>query len=151
LLGVDVRPTLKAVHILIQTLLVSAVVMGAAHTVARERLFEPLRRQLGGKETWLGYLVSCPYCVSHWIAFLLVPVTQTYPLQVTRHWGIASTILTWFLSSLLVAVVASFLRILFYVADEKQSLLRTTEHAVRKGRTAPKIDASGSDAPSYGA
>jgi len=139
------------VHFLIQTLFVSAVVMGAAHTVARERLFEPLRRYLGGKETWLGYLVSCPYCVSHWIAFVLVPVTQTYPIHVVRHWGIVASILTWFLSSLLVAVVASFLRILFYVADEKQSLLRTTEHVVREGRAAPKVDASASDAPSYGA
>jgi hypothetical protein len=139
------------VHVLIQMLLVSAVVMGAAHTVARERLFEPLRRHLGGKETWLGYLVSCPYCVSHWIAFVLVPVTQTYPLHVTRPWGILANILTWFLSSLLVAVVASFLRILFYVADEKQSLLRTTEHAVRQGRQAPKVDAGAPDAPSYGA
>src|SRR5262245_390949 len=40
--------------------LLSLVVMGLAHTVTRERLFEPLRRRAGGKETWLGYLVSCP-------------------------------------------------------------------------------------------
>jgi hypothetical protein len=138
------------VPVLLETLLVAGVVMGAAHTVARERLFEPLRRRLGGSDTWFGYLVSCPYCVSHWIAFALVPITETYPIEVTRDWGIVATVLTWFLSSLLIAALASFLRIAFYVADEKQSLLRTTEKAVRKGGTMPDwTPSNGTDAPSY--
>ena len=49
--------------------------MGLAQTIAKERVFEPLRDRLGNKETWLGYLVSCPYCLSHWLAFVLVPLT----------------------------------------------------------------------------
>src|SRR5689334_21624818 len=61
-----------------QLLAISAIVMGLAHTVANERLFLPLRRRLGGRETWLGYLVSCPYCASHWFAFAIVPLTGTY-------------------------------------------------------------------------
>lgn len=108
-------------------LFVSAVVMGAAHTISRERIFQPLRRALGDRETWLGYLVSCPYCLSHWIAFALVPVTGTYGIRVPHAWGVASDLLSWFLSSLLVQVVASFLRIGFYFLDESQGLLRRRE------------------------
>ena len=55
-------------HSVGQLLAVSLIVMGLSHTISRERICEPLRARLGGKETWLGYLVSCPYCVSHWIA-----------------------------------------------------------------------------------
>ena len=43
-----------------QLLALSAVVMGIAQTVTRERLFESLRNRLGGQDSWLGYLVSCP-------------------------------------------------------------------------------------------
>jgi hypothetical protein len=108
-------------------LTLSLVVMGCAHTIARERLFAPLRARLGGHETWFGYLVSCPYCVSHWVAFALVPLTGIYAIEVPYEWGIVSPILRWFLSSILVAVVASFFRIGFYFIDETQGLIRRRE------------------------
>ncbi|MEP6654665.1 MAG: DUF1360 domain-containing protein, partial [Myxococcales bacterium] len=109
---------------LAQLLLVALVVMGLSHTIARERIGEPLRRWLGGKETWLGYLVSCPYCLSHWLAMALVPVTGTYAVQVVVQWGVLSAILRWFLSSVLVAVLAAFFRVIFYFVDETQGLVR---------------------------
>lgn len=65
-----------------QLLLVSLFVMGIAQTIAKERIFAPLRSRLGGVETWAGYLVSCPYCVSHWVAFVVVPLTGTYAIVV---------------------------------------------------------------------
>jgi hypothetical protein len=104
---------------------VSLVVMGLSHTLTRERLFEPLRRRAGGKETWLGYLVSCPYCVSHWIAFVLVPLTGAYYVDVAGWLGpIAGSALRWFLSSVLVAMLAAFFRVIFYFVDESQGLVR---------------------------
>jgi hypothetical protein len=111
---------------------VSAVVMGLSHTLARERICEPIRRRLGGKETWLGYLVSCPYCASHWVAFALVPLTGSRFLEVPFHWGWASALLTWFLSSILVAVVAAFLRVGFYFVDETQGLVRRRQREVEE-------------------
>ena len=59
-----------------QLLAVSLIVMGLSHTIARERIFEPLRLRLGGKETWLGYMVSCPYCVGSRPTRLAVAMTQ---------------------------------------------------------------------------
>jgi len=108
---------------LFQLFAVSAVVMGISQTISKERICLPLRERLGGKETWFGYLVSCPYCVSHYVAFAIVPLTGTYPIQVVVGgwvgWG-----LKWFLSSLLVTVIAAFFRVIFWFVDESQGLVR---------------------------
>jgi hypothetical protein len=109
---------------------VSAVVMGLSYTIAKEKIFEPLRDALGGRETWLGYLVSCPYCCSHWIAFVLVPITGAYYVDVPHEWGFARDVLRWFLSSILVVVVAAFLRVMFYFVDETQGLKRRVQKKV---------------------
>jgi hypothetical protein len=113
-------------------LTVSLVVMGLSHTIARERLFAPLRRALGGHDSWLGYLVSCPYCVSHWMAFLLVPLTGAYGIEVVPRWGLLSAVLRWLLSSVLVTVVAAFLRVAFYFVDETQGLVRRQQKTVEE-------------------
>jgi hypothetical protein len=110
--------------VLLQLLLVSAVVMGLSHTIAKERLFAPLRERLGGHQTWTGYLVSCPYCISHWLAFGVVPLTGLYPIRLAVQWGIASSVLEWFFASILVTVVAAFLRVAFWWVDEAQALVR---------------------------
>lgn len=115
-----------------QLVLVSLVVMGLSQTIARERIGEPLRRRLGGKETWLGYLVSCPYCLSHWIAMVLVPLTGTYPIDVVVRWGPLTQILRWLLSAILVAVVAAFFRVIFYFVDETQGLVRRRQRSVEE-------------------
>lgn len=109
---------------------VSAVVMGMSHTLTRERIFAPLRARLGGMDTWFGYLVSCPYCASHYIAFALVPITGTYVVPISVDWGWLSSALAWFLSSILVTVVAAFLRIGFYFIDESQRLVRREKESV---------------------
>jgi hypothetical protein len=115
-----------------QLLAVALVVMGISHTIARERIFAPLRRKLGGNDTWLGYLVSCPYCVSHWVAFVVVPLTGTYPLKVVPRWGAVSSLLTWLLSCVLVAVIAAFFRVVFYFVDETQGLVRRQQRQVEE-------------------
>lgn len=106
-----------------QLFAVAAVVMGLSQTVAKERIFAPLRERLGGKDTWLGYLVSCPYCASHYIAFALVPLTGTYPIQVAVG-GWVGGVLRWFLASILLTVIAAFYRVIFWFVDETQGLVR---------------------------
>ena len=118
-------------HPLVRLLLVSAVVMGLSHTIAREKIFDRLRRAWGGMSTWGGYLISCPYCASHWLAFVLVPLTGTYLVRVAPRWGFVSTLLDWFLSSILVTVVAAFLRVGFYFVDEGQRLTREKKKATQ--------------------
>jgi len=105
--------------------------MGLSHTLAREKLFEPLRNKLGGMSTWRGYLLSCAYCASHWLAFLLVPLTGAYGIRVAPRWPVISPLLDWFLSSILVTVVAAVLRVGFYFIDEEARLARTRKQVTQ--------------------
>lgn len=105
--------------------------MGLSHTLARERIFEPLRTRCGGMDTWRGYLVSCPYCASHWVAFVLVPITGAYGIHVVFQVPYLTPILDWFLSSILVTVFAAVLRVGFYFIDEEQRLTKTKKRAVQ--------------------
>jgi hypothetical protein len=116
---------------LLKIALVSAVTMGLSHTLARERLFEPLRARCGGMDTWRGYLISCPYCASHWVAFLLVPLTGAYGIRVAVQWPYVTPVLDWFLSSILVTVFAAMLRVVFYFVDEEQRLLKTKKRTAQ--------------------
>lgn len=122
---------------LVELFAVSAVTMGISHTVARERIFASVRAKLNGDKTWLGYLVSCPYCVSHYVAFALVPLTGAYAIRTRPDWGPVSSILDWFLSSILVTVIAAFLRIGFYFVDESQGLRRREQKKV-EAETPPR-------------
>ena len=115
-----------------QLLAVSLIVMGLSHTIARERICEPLRARLGGKETWFGYMVSCPYCLSHWIALVLVPITGTLPVDVVPHLGPVAGLVRWLLSSILVAVLAAFFRVIFYFVDETQGLVKRRQRSVEE-------------------
>jgi uncharacterized membrane protein len=108
---------------LFQLFAVAAVVMGISQTISKERIFAPLREKLGGKDTFFGYLVSCPYCASHYVAFVLVPLTGTYPIRVVVG-GWLGSVLSWFLSSILLTVIAAFYRVLFWFVDESQGLVR---------------------------
>jgi hypothetical protein len=119
-------------HALGQVLGLAMVVMGLSHSIARERIGAGLRAFLGGQETWLGYLVSCPYCVSHWIALLLVPITGTYPLDVVPRWGFLSWIIRWLLASILIATIAAFFRVAFYFVDETQGLVKRRQKVVEQ-------------------
>ena len=122
---------------LFRLIAVSLVVMALSHTVARERICDPFRRWCGSRDTWLGYLVSCPYCVSHWIALVLVPVCGAFYLRPPYPWGAAATVIDWLLSSVLVAAIAAFLRVGFYLVDEHQSLARREEEQLADGGAPP--------------
>lgn len=108
---------------LFQLFAVAAVVMGISQTLSKERIFAPLRQRLGGRERWWGYLMSCPYCVSHYVAFVMVPLTGTYPIRVVVG-GWVGLVLSWFFSSILLTVIAAFYRVVFWFVDESQGLVR---------------------------
>lgn len=115
-----------------QLFAVSAVVMGLSYTIAKEEMFRGLRDRCGGRSTWLGYLVTCPYCLSHWVAFLIVPVTGSYYVRMAARIPVVSPIVDWFLSSILVTVVAAFLRVIFFFVDETQALTRKRKKVAEK-------------------
>lgn len=52
-------------------LLVLGAVWRLARLVAIDFITEPARLWVDRRSTWLGYLVSCPWCISVWIAPLV--------------------------------------------------------------------------------
>lgn len=43
-----------------------------AWTITRSSLFEMIRTKIQDYSIWLGKLITCPYCCSHWLALILV-------------------------------------------------------------------------------
>jgi uncharacterized membrane protein len=122
-----------------QLFAVSAVVMGLSYTIAKEEMFRGLRDRCGGRDTWLGYLVSCPYCLSHWVAFVIVPVTGTYYVHMAARIPVVTPIVDWFLSSILVTVVAAFLRVIFFFVDETQAFVRKRKERALDEESPPPL------------
>ena len=106
---------------------VALVVMGLSHTIAKERIFAGFREACGRTGELAQYLVSCPFCLSYWLAFVCVPLTGTYAIEVDWRWSIVSKIGSWLFSSVFIAIAAAFLRVAFYLIDENQGLLRRRE------------------------
>lgn len=50
-------------------------------TITRSSLFDHLRKWMVERNEWLGKLVTCPYCTSHWVSFALVAWYQPRMLQ----------------------------------------------------------------------
>jgi hypothetical protein len=120
---------------------VSAVVMGLSYTIAKEEMFRGVRDRCGARSGWLGYLVSCPYCLSHWVAFVIVPLTGCYYVRMAWRVPYLSPVVDWFLSSILVTVVAAFLRVIFFFVDETQAFVR------RRKKVAEKLEETMEDNP----
>jgi hypothetical protein len=67
------------------------IILGAATgaismTISKSKLFKPLRDLIPRRNAFLAFLddgLACPYCTSHWIAFLLTLVYFPKPLPHT--------------------------------------------------------------------
>lgn len=84
-----------------ELLLLSVVVASVSFTVAEARLFSPARRWFQAKAPLLGELLSCGYCLSHWVALILVVVFRPRP---TVSWWL----LDYFFAVLILAWIGSF-------------------------------------------
>lgn len=82
--------------------LVLAMAIGAvAFTVARTKVAESLRRAVKQRSEWFGTLVSCPYCLSHWLSFGAVLIYR--PRLVRLIWPLDLLV-----SAMAIVAVATF-------------------------------------------
>jgi hypothetical protein len=58
--------------IVLQLLLISAAVGACSMTISKGKVFAQAREWLLERAPFLGELVSCPYCTSHWLALFVV-------------------------------------------------------------------------------
>lgn len=61
-------------------------------TISKARIFASAREWIASRNTWLGELVSCSYCTSHWVAIALVAIYR--PVLIPQ----------WFIVDLIVSV-----------------------------------------------
>ena len=58
----------------------------ASLTITRSRPLRPVRDWIYNRSLWWGELVSCPYCMSHWVAAALVLWSWPGLHQVVLEW-----------------------------------------------------------------
>lgn len=79
-------------------LFLSFVAASISFTVAETKLFKPSREWLQVRNVFLGGLISCGYCLGHWVAVGLVAVYR--PKQFTAWWlldyFLAAPVIAWF-------------------------------------------------------
>lgn len=54
----------------------SLAVSAISVTLSKAGVFQSLRDWITSRNAWLGKLISCHYCTSHWVSFIMVLVYQ---------------------------------------------------------------------------
>jgi len=97
---------------MIQVIYLSLVTVTISFTISKAKLFLTFREWFMWELSYLDELVSCGYCLGHWISFSLVAIY--YPRLFDSWWP-----LDYFLTALVVAWLAGFQWILFCWVMEK--------------------------------
>ena len=114
-------------------IILSFAVSAISLTLARSKVFESLRRFTLAQNRWMGELISCPYCLSHWISILLVIV---YRPETSLHvWMPLDIVVSAFVivgfGSLIIGAVS---RILFRDPTQEETIHHLRE-ALKEVRT----------------
>ncbi len=81
--------------------ILSLAAASVAFTISEATVFAGIREGVKSRNPWLGKLVSCGYCMGHWVAFALV---VTYKPRLFECWWL----LDYFLTALVIAWLAAF-------------------------------------------
>jgi hypothetical protein len=74
--------TIRIVNELLKLIVCTAAVSTMSVTLSKAGVFAPLRRTIKSRSKWLGKLLDCPYCTSHWMAFGVTAVFQPRPVMI---------------------------------------------------------------------
>ena len=95
------------IHGMLAVLIISLAVSSVSMTISKALVFKRFRDFLSGKNYWLGKLVSCPYCLSHWVSLFFVIIYR--PKIITMDYQIIFSFIIEYATSLFVVVTfASF-------------------------------------------
>lgn len=59
---------------LYQVAILALATAAVSVTTSKSRVFASAREWIASRNNWLGELVSCSYCTSHWVAIVLVAI-----------------------------------------------------------------------------
>jgi hypothetical protein len=78
----------------IASLVVLALAVSAAcNTVTQAVIFAPVRKWVRRRNAWLGEVISCPYCFSHWVAALAIAAYR--PVLVHSGFHFLDLVVSW--------------------------------------------------------
>ncbi|WP_096893388.1 DUF1360 domain-containing protein [Candidatus Scalindua japonica] len=86
---------------MLNVICLSFVTASISFTITETKVFKSLREWAKSKNAFFGELISCGYCLGHWIAFGLVAIYQP---KLFELWHI----LDCFLTALVIAWLAAF-------------------------------------------
>lgn len=84
---------------LVNFVLTAMAISSIAVTISTSKLFAPLVAKVQEYSKWLGQLVSCHYCLSHWIAMF---AALFFPVELSNIW-----IVNWFVTAFALVTLSS--------------------------------------------
>lgn len=83
-------------------------------TITRGGVFSKQRQWILERNTWLGKLFSCPYCLSHWVSALVVALYQPRPVIL---WLPLDLLLSVFMLVAIASVISGIIMLIFKFND----------------------------------
>lgn len=71
---------------LLEVVVLSLATTAISVTISKSEAFSPVRESVYKLSSWLGELVSCSYCLSHWVAFVFVLIYR--PVIIEKYFVI---------------------------------------------------------------
>lgn len=113
---------------MLDVLILALASSAIALTITLSSIFENLRRLAKKKNEWLGELVRCPYCLSHWVALVFVVV---YRPVLVEMWLPIDLIVSWFVVVAITAIISGIITTLLpfkaLVDDNTGEIVRLRE------------------------
>lgn len=104
-------------------------------TITKAAIFEGLRQWVKGRSSLFGKLVSCPYCTSHWLSFILVgiyhPVIVESPVWLVNL-AISAFVIVGLAAPISWIIYSSFTRLYEHENEDVEQLRSTLEKAMQK-------------------
>ncbi len=97
---------------MLELILISMVTASISFTVTESKLFESFRNFVKRKNNFLGELVSCGYCLGHWIAFGIVIM---YNFNIFNN----GLFIDYFFTGLIIAWLSAIQWLLMYMLMER--------------------------------
>jgi hypothetical protein len=111
---------------LYQIIILSLATGAIAVTISKAQVFASTREWIMKHNTWLGRLVSCSYCTSHWVAIFFV---ICYRPALIQRWIVLDLIVSVFVIVTLAAIVSGVISKLthFRVDDQEDQNIKTPD------------------------
>ncbi len=110
-----------------QITVMAFAVSAIAVTITKAKVFQPIRGWIKSKSVWLGDLFSCPYCLSHWLAIIIVAIYQP---DMFSFFLILDLIIAIFLMIAFSAIVSGIITKLFPFNNEEREIINSNNNAM---------------------